>query len=93
MSQLDFFGGLPPAAPFKDIRNTRPSAAEEKARLCLDLIRLCQTPPKSVRNGSVNLTREWLACQRGSKALAANSRASVVALEMAIKSMQRFVVV
>jgi hypothetical protein len=44
MNQLDFIGGLP-QAPFKDIRNTRPSAAEEKAALCLQLGRLCKTPP------------------------------------------------
>lgn len=45
MNQLDFIGGLP-QAPFKDIRNTRPSAAEEKAVLCLQLGRLCKTPPR-----------------------------------------------
>lgn len=45
MSQLDFIGDLPPPRPFKDIRPTRSSSAEEKAQLLLELGRLCQTPP------------------------------------------------
>lgn len=90
MNQLDFIGGLPPPPAFKDIRNTRPSVAEEKARQRLELLALCRTPPESVRNGSVNLTRAWVAAQKKGKALAANSRASVVDLGLAIKAMQAF---
>lgn len=92
MNQLDFVGGLPSVAPapFKDIRNTRSMVAEEKARLCLELGALCKTPPSRVRNGSVNLTREWLNCQKKSIALAARARASVIELGMAVKNMRRF---
>lgn len=92
MNQIDFVGGLPPtnANTLRAVRNTRASAAEEKAQLLLDLGRMCQTPPQRVRNGSVNLTREWIACQKSSKALCLNTRASVVQLGIAIKNMQRF---
>lgn len=90
MNQIDFIGDLPPLRPFKDVRNTRSSAAEEKAQLLLALGRLCQTPPQSVRNGSVNLTRDWIACQKKGLALAANSRASVNDLSIAVKNMRRF---
>lgn len=94
MNQIDFVGGLPPsnAASVRAAiaRNTRPSAAEEKAQLLLELGRMCQTPPQKVCNGSVNLTREWVACQKSGKALCLNTRASVVQLGIAIKNMQRF---
>lgn len=47
MNQIDFVGGLPPAGPnaLRAVRNTRSSAAEEKAQLLLELGRMCQTPP------------------------------------------------
>lgn len=41
MKQIDFIGDLPPPRPFKDIRNTRSSSAEEKAQLVIELGRLC----------------------------------------------------
>lgn len=90
MNQLDFIGDLPPPRPFKDIRSTRSSAAEEKAQLLLELGRLCQTPPQSVRNGSINLTREWMACQKTGRGLCANTRASIPHLTAAIANMRRF---
>jgi hypothetical protein len=92
MNQIDFVGGLPPmtAAQFKDIRNTRPTVAEEKAALCLELGRLCTKPPESVANGGIELTRRWVAAQKTSLALARNSRASVVALSLAIKTMRGY---
>lgn len=91
MNQIDFFGDLPPPRPFKDIRSTRSSSAEEKAQLILELGRLCQNPPESVRNGSINKTRDWVACQKVGKALCANSRASAVQLTSAIANMRRFI--
>lgn len=45
----DLFGYAEPAAPFRDIRNTRESVAEEKARLCLELNAICKTPPPVAR--------------------------------------------
>ncbi len=88
--QLDLVGDLPEPRKFKDIRNTRPSVAEEKANLVLELGRLCATPPQSVANGSINLTRQWLATQKASKATAASARASVLDLDMAIKAMRAY---
>lgn len=41
----DLFGYAPPRAIFKDIRNQRPSTAEEKAALCLTLGELCRKVP------------------------------------------------
>lgn len=50
---VDLFGPVPAAAPapFKDIRNQCESVAEEKARLCMELNRLLQTPPQIARDG------------------------------------------
>lgn len=90
MSQLDFIGGLPQPAPFKDIRNTRPTAAEEKAALCLELGRLCMRVPPVVQSGSIEKTREWVAAQKVGLALAKNARASVPQLTAAIANMRRF---
>lgn len=91
MKQFDFIGQpeTPPQS-FRDIRNTRPSVAEEKAQLTLILGRLCASVPHRVRNGSVNLTRDWMAAQKAAKSLAANSRASVLQLSGAIGAMRRF---
>ncbi len=92
MSQLDFIDGLPAMTPvqFKDIRNTRPSTAEEKAALCLQLGRLCLKPPPGVVNGGIELTRRWVAAQKAGLALAKNSRASTVQLSMAVAAMRTF---
>jgi hypothetical protein len=47
----DLFGFAAPRPAFVDIRNTRPSAAEEKAQLALTLNQLCRTPPQVSRVG------------------------------------------
>lgn len=90
MNQIDFIGGGSVPKPFRDIRNTRPTVAEEKATLCLELGRLCSAVPPRVRNGSINLTREWVAVQKKARALVGNSRASVCELTAAITSMRRY---
>jgi hypothetical protein len=90
MTQLDFIGGLPPPQGFRDIRNTRSSAAEEKAQLCLELGRLCMRPPPGVVNGGVKLTRDWVASQKQGLALARNPRASIPQLTIAVKAMRGF---
>lgn len=39
----------PPAPkPFTDIHNQRPSTAEQKATLCLQLRELCNKPPQKI---------------------------------------------
>lgn len=92
MKQNDLFGGAPPPDPFKDIGNQRPSAAEEKASLCLQLGRLCLKVPHSVSQGSIEQTRAWVAAQKVSLALVKNSRASAPQLTAAIANMRRFLV-
>ncbi len=91
MDQLNFLGGEPVVTnPFKDIRNTRPSTAEEKAHLHMTLGRLCKTPPPKVLNGSVRLTREWLQHQKAGLALAGNARASVPQLTAQIATLRSY---
>lgn len=90
MSQLDFISDAPQQTLFKDIRNTRPSVAEEKAELCLRLRAMCIKPPPSVVNGSIQRTREWLAAQKDALALVKGTRATVPQLQSAITNMTRF---
>jgi hypothetical protein len=86
----DLFGRVEPSAPFKDIRNTRPSAAEDKAVLVMRLGRLINTVPASVQNGSINKVRDWTTARAVAAKVAKNSRASVSELTSAISSMQRW---
>lgn len=88
--QLDWVGETAGMAGFKDIRNQRHGVAEEKAALCLRLGELCNKVPRSVRDGSVNLTREWKAERAKAMKVAGSSRSSVNELTAAISSMGRF---
>lgn len=76
--------------PFRDIRNQRQSVAEQKAELSLTLGRLCARVPPSIRDGSVNLVREWRATRAAASKVAGNSRSSVHDLTAAISNMQRY---
>ena len=88
---MDLFGTPPLSAkPFRDIGNTRPSVAEEKAVLCMRLGELCKRCPASVANGSINLTRSWIAAQKQGVKIAANTRSSIHQLQSAISSMEVF---
>ena len=89
MSQIDWIGEAKPRK-FKDIRNTRPSNAEEKARLCLELGSLLKRIPASARDGSVQDVRRWkLAVDECAKTVM-NKRSTAVELGIAIKRMQEF---
>jgi hypothetical protein len=91
MMQLDWIGGEKPGARFKDVRNTRPSIAEEKAELALrlgDLIN--KAPPALAAGGSINAVREWRVARAAAAKIAGNSRSSVQELTSAISNMQRF---
>jgi len=90
VKQNDWVGDLPPPRPFKDIRSTRPSVAEEKAQLCLELGALCHAVPAAIRDGSIDKTREWITAQKAALKIAKNSRASVQELTAAINNMRRF---
>lgn len=89
MNQLDFVGDLPPQR-ITTIRKPRPSVEEQKAGLRFDLDRLCATVPTAVRNGSVQLVREWKATQEKALKLSKNTRATVPELTAAISNMSRF---
>lgn len=88
--QLDWVGGGKPAKSFRDIRNQRPSTAERKAELALDIKRLALKPPASVISGSVQTVRAWRTAQEAAMKVAGSSRSSVVDLELAVKSLEVF---
>lgn len=89
MSQIDWVGETE-QRKFKDIRNTRPSNAEEKARLCMELGSLLKRIPQSAVNGSVQDVRRWkLAVDECTKTVM-NKRSTSVELGIAIKRMHAF---
>lgn len=93
MKQLDIEGNLPPEPerkPFKDVRNLRPTVAEEKAQLCLRIGELCKKPPACVANGSIQLTRQWVEARKAALAVAKRMKATVPELTAALSSMERF---
>ncbi len=77
MKQIDFIGA-PEQAPseFKDIRNTLPVLADEKAVLLLTLGEQLKRIPASVKSGSVQTVREWRAAHAEALKVAKNSRSS-----------------
>jgi len=92
MNQSDWVGGGVAAAqkPFKDIRNTRPSVAEEKAMLLLDLGAMLKKPPDKVINGDVKISHEWVAARAAAAKIAGSSRSSSQEIRTAINNMRRF---
>lgn len=82
----DLFGFVAPSK-FKDIRSTRPSVAQRKAELLLELGRLCNRFPNKARDGDIKAVREWKLTREAAMKIAANSRASVEDLTRAIGSM------
>jgi hypothetical protein len=90
MSQVDIFGETPPVRPFKDIRNWRSSVAEDKAELALVLGHLLNKVPPSVRDGSVQVVREWREAREKGAKVAASTRSSVQDLRSAISWLERF---
>lgn len=91
-TQTDWVSETPPqqAKPFKDIRNTRPTVAEEKAQLLMQLGALIRTCPACVRDGSVNTVRAWRKTRDEAAKVAANSRSSSQQIRTAINSMARY---
>lgn len=86
----DLFGFVAERPAFVDIRNTRESVAEEKARLCLELNALCKAPPRSLGAASIQTVRAWrLELKNAQKTLAAKD-SSRQALQSAINSMKAF---
>lgn len=90
MTQLDFVGGIDAPSSPRILGNTRPSVAEEKASLCLELGRLLNKVPASIASGSIQKTREWMEAQKAALKLVKNVRAAVPQLTSAINNMRRF---
>lgn len=89
MIQHDFIGE-PSGKPFRDIRNMRPTTAEDKAQLVLELHGLCLKAPDCIRKGSIEAVRNWMELQKWSCKVAANPRSSVPDLERAIRSLRNY---
>lgn len=91
-TQTDWVSETTPkqAKPFKDIRSTRPTVAEEKAQLLMQLGTLIHTCPICVRDGSVNTVRAWRATRDAAAKVAGNSRSSAQQIRTAINSMARY---
>lgn len=90
MSQLDWVGGPTAAKQFKDIRNQRPSTAETKAGLLIDLGKLINKVPAHIMGAGIERTREWVAARDAAAKIAGSSRSSIPDLTRAITSMERF---
>lgn len=88
MSQLDWVGNTAPDAQARVIRNTRPSSAETKAVLVLQLGELINTiPPRIKAGGTVDSVRAWKKTREAAAKVAGNSRSSEQELTSAIKNM------
>jgi hypothetical protein len=91
MNQEDWVGApAKDARPFKGPNFIRPTVAEEKALLVLKLGKLINIAPASVRDGSVQVVREWRDARQKAAKVAASQRSSVQELQSAINSMQRW---
>ncbi len=91
MSQFDWVGGpQPKPPPFRDIRNTRPTVAEEKAILAKQLGELSRKAPPNCLDWSVQRTREFRdACDKARK-VAGAQRSSVHELRSALNSLEKY---
>lgn len=80
-----------PSPPqFRDIRNQRPSTAEQKAVALLRLGQLLKRVHAQIRDGSVQRVREWKACHAAALKVAGNSRSSVTEITSACHSLERW---
>lgn len=86
----DLFGFAPPASEFKDIRNQKEAVAEEKAALCLELNKLCKTPPRSLGAASINSVRQWRATHASALKTLNAKDSSRQQLHAAINSLRAF---
>lgn len=86
----DLFGFEPAKAAFRDIRNQRDSVAEEKARLCLELNKLCNKVPERIRNADIRLTREWVSALERARKVLGSKRSSVAELKSELENMQSY---
>ena len=86
----DLFGFAQPVAQFRDIRNTRPSVAEQKAELCLRLSQMCRKVPPSICSADIKTTRNFVHHLGAAKKILAKKSASVQELQTAISQLESF---
>jgi len=85
----DLFGEI--SRPiFQDIKNTRPSVAEEKAALALVLNKLVKAIPKSINSASVNYVRQWREANKSALKVLNSKSSSRVELQSAISNLERY---
>lgn len=90
MQQTDWVGDVK-ARKFKDIRNTRPTNAEEKAAQLLRLGELINKIPDSIKSGgTVDQVRSWKKDRDAAAKIAGNSKSSVNEITAAIHNMGRW---
>lgn len=83
----DLFGAVETPPAFIDIRNTRESVAQEKARLCMELNALLKKSPRASAIATVQTARQFKAAHKAAlKALQAKD-SSRTQLQAAINSM------
>lgn len=92
MKQIDFITepADSPVKPFRDIRNTRFTVADEKATLVLELGRLARKVPAKISSGSIQITRQWMEASKKAMSVASNQRSSVTDLTLALKTLRAF---
>lgn len=87
MKQLDWVTAVD-SASFRDIRNQKPSTAQEKAILLMTLGKLLRTVPDHIKSCSVQAVREWRAAHARAAQIAAGKKSSVHDIQHAIASMR-----
>lgn len=90
MQQLDWVGDTKPKKA-RDIGNTRPTTAEEKARLCLELGELLKRIPASIKSGgTVQTVRQFKEAHKTAEKVVGNKRATVEELKYQIRAIARW---
>lgn len=89
-AQQDWVGSEPQEL-FRDIRNTRPSTAEEKAVQLMRLGEMVTKIPEHIKSGgTVGEVRSWKKDRDAAAKVAGNSRASINDITASIHNMERW---
>lgn len=86
----DLFGDVATPPPFIDMRNQRPSAAEEKAQLCLVLNRMLLRAPKALGSASIQTIRAYKHAHKQALKVLQSKTSTRPELETAINTMRGF---
>jgi hypothetical protein len=86
----DLFGHVEVSAPFKDIRNTRESVAEEKARLCQELNALLRKTPPASQIASIQQVKAFNTAHASALKTLRSKTSSRAELTSAISSIKAF---